>query len=181
MTHYPRTVQWLHWIMALALIGMVVFGLFMGSLPLSDDRRNLFMLVHLATGVVLLLAAGLRLRWRLQGRMPELPEVYRPLERALAQIVHAMFYVLMFGLPLLGLSVWLLDPFVWGPGLAGQSIALANLTGWLHWGHYLGAWLLLALLVVHVIGALRGLTSKVPERQVLRRMLGRSKLDRAGG
>jgi len=175
MTHYPRPVQWLHWLMAVALISMVVFGLFMGSLPLGDDRRNLFMLAHLATGIALLLAAGLRLRWRLQGRMLVLPEVYDPWERALARTVHAAFYVLMFGLPLLGLSVWLLDPFVWGPGLAGQSIALANLTGWLHWGHYLGAWLLIALLIVHAIGAVRGLASSDPQRQVLRRMTGSSK------
>jgi cytochrome b561 len=175
MLYYPRPVQWLHWIMAIALVGMVVFGLIMGSLPLSDERRDLFMLGHLATGVLLLMAAGLRLRWRIEGRMPALPEVYRPWERAIARTVHAAFYVLMFGLPLLGLSVWLLDPFVWGPGLAGQSIALANLTGWLHWGHYLGAWLLIGLLIVHVIGALRGLASKNPQRQVLRRMTGDSK------
>jgi cytochrome b561 len=170
MTHYPRPVQWLHWTMAVGLIAMVLFGLFMGSLPLSDERRNALMLAHLVTGLVLLVGVLLRLRWRLQGRMPALPSAYRRGERVLARAVHAAFYALMLGLPLLGLSVWLLDPFVYGPGLAGRSIALANLTGWLHWGHYLGAWLLLALLVVHVIGALRGVFHADPERRVLKRM-----------
>ncbi|MEN1729605.1 MAG: cytochrome b/b6 domain-containing protein [Pseudomonadota bacterium] len=171
MTHYPRSVQWLHWIMAAALVGMVLFGLFMGSLVVTDPRRDLFMLGHLVTGVALLFALGLRIRWRLQGRMPALPAVYRAWERGLAQVVHGTFYGLMLVLPLLGLGVWLLDPFVFGPGLAEQSVFLANLAGWLHWGHYLGGWLLLLLLVVHVIGAVRGQFSGMEERRVLQRML----------
>lgn len=172
MTFYPRSVQWLHWAMAIALIAMVFLGLFMGSLPLNDARRDTLMLGHLATGCLLLIGVVLRLRWRLQGRMPPLPSAYRRSERVLAQTVHLSFYVLMIGLPLLGLSVWALDPFVIGPGLAGQSIALANLTGWLHWAHYLGGWALLVLLVVHVAGATRGLLSSDTERRVLRRMTG---------
>ena len=180
MTRYPKSVQILHWLMAAGLIGMVLVGLYMGSLPLSDERRNALMLGHLATGLLLLIAAVIRLRWRGQGRMPGLPSVYRGWERVLAQAVHAGFYVLMIGLPLLGLSVWLLDPFVFGPGLAGQSIALANLAGWLHWGHYLGGWLLLALVSIHVVGAFRGLFSADPERRVLLRLVGSNRPDRAG-
>jgi len=171
MTTYPRSVQILHWLMAIGLVGMVLFGLFMGSLSLSDERRDAMMLAHLATGVLLLAALVVRLRWRLQGRMPGLPSAYRPWERVLARAVHGAFYGLMVLLPLLGLTVWLLDPFVNGPGLAGQSIWLANLSGWLHWGHYLGGWLLLGLLTVHAAGALRGVRSADPERRVLLRMI----------
>jgi len=171
MTYYPRSVQILHWVMAIGLIGMVLLGLFMGSLPLSDERRDLLMVGHLVTGCLLLLAVAIRLRWRVQGKMPSLPSAYGGWERRLTQAVHAGFYVLMIGLPVLGLSVWMLDPFVFGPGLAGQSIALANLAGWLHWAHYLGAWSLLALFSVHLVGAMRGLFSADPERRVLHRML----------
>ena len=158
--------------MAFALTGMILFGLFMGSLPLSDPRRDGFMVAHLSSGVLVLVLTGIRLRWRLEGRMPALPKVYRDWEKRLARMVHAAFYGLMLALPLLGLMVWLLDPFVFGPGLAGQSIALANLNGWLHWCHYLGAWMLLLLLGVHVAGAIRGSFSRDPERKVLRRMTG---------
>jgi cytochrome b561 len=157
--------------MAIALVAMVVFGLFMGSLPLSDERRSVMMLAHLATGLALLVAVLVRLRWRLQGRMPPLPDVYGRWERGLVHGVHATFYGLMILLPLLGLTVWLLDPFVNGPGFARQSVALANLSGWLHWGHYLGGWLLLLLLLVHAVGAFRGLLSRDPERRVIRRMI----------
>jgi cytochrome b561 len=179
MTCYPKSVQILHWLMAAGLIGMVLVGLYMGSLPLSAELRDALMMGHLATGLLLLIAVAIRLRWRMQGRMPGVPSVYRGWERVLVRIVHTGFYGLMIGLPLLGLSVWLLDPFVFGPGLAGQSIALANLAGWLHWGHYLGAWLLLALVSIHVAGALRGLFSADPERRVLLRMLGSNRPDQA--
>lgn len=168
---YPRSIRRLHWAMALGLLGMVLFGLFMGSLSLEDPRRGLLMRLHLMVGLLLLAAAMLRLRWRLQGRIPDLPSVYGRFEAALARAVHGLFYVLMIGLPLLGLGVWLLDPFVAGPGLAGQSVALGDLAGWLHRAHYLGAWLLLAAVLVHLIGALRGLRSATPERRVLWRML----------
>lgn len=180
MTCYPRSVQILHWLMAAGLIGMVLVGLYMGSLPLSAELRDALMMGHLATGLLLLIAVAIRLRWRMQGRMPGVPSVYRGWERVLVRVVHGGFYVLMIGLPLLGLSVWLLDPFVFGPGLAGQSIALANLAGWLHWGHYLGAWLLLGLVLIHVVGAVRGLFSADPQRRVLVRMLGSNPPDQAG-
>jgi len=157
--------------MALALVGMVFFGLSMSSLPLGHAARPWMMGAHLATGLLIFTGAFFRLRLRRAGGVQPLPAVYRGWERGLANAVHALFYALMFGLPLLGLLVWILDPFVPGPGLAGQSLVLGSLTGWLHWLHYLGAWLLLLALIVHVTGALRGIFSSEPERQVLKRML----------
>ncbi len=168
---HTRPVIWLHWLMAAALVGMVIFGLIMSSLPLGHAARPWMMGAHLATGLLIFTGAIFRLRLRRAGAVERLPAVYRAWERALANSVHALFYGLMFGLPALGFMVWLLDPFVPGPGLAGQSLVLGSLTGWLHWLHYLGAWLLLSALVVHVIGALRGSFSAVPERRVLKRML----------
>lgn len=157
--------------MALALVGMVFFGLSMSSLPLGHAARPWMMGAHLATGLLILTGAFFRLHLRRAGGVLPLPAVYRSWERGLANAVHALFYALMFGLPLLGLLVWTLDPFVPGPGLAGQSLVLGSLTGWLHWLHFLGAWLLLLALIVHVTGALRGVFSSEPERQVLKRML----------
>lgn len=170
-TRYPASARWLHWGMAAALVAMIILGLIMSGLPLDHAARSSLMMGHLATGLLLLLSAGVRLRLRLRGVMPALPAAYARWERGLAGSVHALFYLLMFGLPLLGLGVWLLDPFVMGPGLAGQSVALGNLTGWLHWFHYLGAWLLVLALVFHVAGALRGVIHRDASRRVLWRML----------
>ncbi len=170
-TRYPASARWLHWGMAGALVAMIVLGLFMSGLPLDHAARSSLMMGHLATGLLLLLSAGVRLRLRLRGVMPELPAAYAPWERGLAGSVHSLFYLLMFGLPLLGLGVWLLDPFVMGPGLAGQSVTLGNLTGWLHWFHYLGAWLLVLALIFHVAGAMRGVVHRDLSRRVLWRML----------
>ena len=162
---------WLHWLMAAALVVMVLFGLIMAGLPRGDDTKQWMLYVHLGLGLMVLVAAIWRLRLRQTRPVPPLPEPYRPWERWLVGFVHGGFYALMLLMPLAGLSVWLLDPFLGGPGLAGQSLAFTELAARIYTVHYLGAWLLIVLVVVHLAGALRGQFGKDAGRRVLRRML----------
>ncbi|MDX1626795.1 MAG: cytochrome b/b6 domain-containing protein [Wenzhouxiangellaceae bacterium] len=68
--------------------------------------------------------------------------------------MHVAFYVLMVGLPLMGLAVWLLDPHLGGPALLGPGLWPGRLADWAHSVHYLAAWLLVMLLGLHVAAAL---------------------------
>jgi cytochrome b561 len=162
---------WLHWLMAGALVVMVLLGLIMAGLPRGDETKQWMLNIHLGLGVTVLLAAIWRLRLRRIRSLPPLPESYRGWERGLVRVVHGGFYVLMLAMPLAGLTVWLLDPFLDGPGLAGQSLAMTEWAARVYTVHYLGAWLLIALVIVHLAGALRGQFGKNVERRVLQRML----------
>ncbi len=164
----------LHWILALLLSIMLVLGLYMGSLVRTDPLKPWLLNWHLAIGASVFVLSLWRLGLRLGDRSAD--HRYRALpvlEQGLIRLVHVGFYGLMLGLPVAGFGIWLLDPFVAGPGLAGQSVERLELVGRLHRVHYLGAWLLVGLLIVHLGGVLRhhwddrhglGLAAMLPRR-----------------
>ena len=73
----------LHWLMAIALVGMFAVGLYMTGLPFSMQRLKLYNW-HKWAGVCVLALAMLRLLWRLGHRPPALPA---PVASAMSQKV----------------------------------------------------------------------------------------------
>ncbi|GAA0002848.1 hypothetical protein BRDID11002_28490 [Bradyrhizobium diazoefficiens] len=76
--------RWLHWILALTIIGMIGFGWWMNHIPARPDRF-FYRSIHADIGYVILLLTVLRLVWRvvnptpaLPGRQPALAEAGRP-------------------------------------------------------------------------------------------------------
>src|SRR6266851_5201464 len=57
---------------------------------------------HKSIGITVLLLSLVRLGWRIIHPAPTLPAYVRGWERFAAQSVHALFYVLMIGMPLSG-------------------------------------------------------------------------------
>lgn len=159
----------LHWLMTVLLMSMIGLGLFMGSLPRGHALKPFLLNGHVATGLLILLLLGYRLvlRHRYRSVRPALPSQYSRLRKRIAQSVHIALYALMLGLPLVGLGVWALDPFVGGPALFGEGVWISNAAGQLHQLHYLGAWLLFGLVLMHVLG---GMSVDDQGRRVLHRM-----------
>ena len=110
----------LHWLMAFALAGMVVSGLWMtGAIDRADDRALAFRVyqLHKSFGLSLLVLLAVRLAWRLTHRPPALPSTMAKAMRGIAHITHWGLYVLMAAVPLAGwamvsASVWDL-PTIW--------------------------------------------------------------------
>lgn len=150
---YPAGLIRLHWLMAVLVVVMLVLGQTMSGLPRGDALKGLLLGWHLAVGVSVLVLAGVRVFLRLRAEIPQEPRepAWR---RRLARTVHAALYVLMFVLPLAGLTVYLVDPHVGGPALLGEGLAAGNLAGVVYRVHYFGAWLLLGLMALHVGGSL---------------------------
>lgn len=108
MTDEPRytgTAIALHWIIAIALIAIGMFGVYMHGLPLSPWKLRVFAW-HKWAGVTAFLLVLVRLAWRLTHRPPALPAAMAPAARFLAHLGHALIYVLMFAIPLSG---WLMS------------------------------------------------------------------------
>jgi len=165
---YPGRLILLHWLLAVLLLGMIVLGLMMGALARGNALKSLMLNLHLMTGLLVLFLSGVRAYYRQNSRLPAMPARYSIWRARLAQTVHRLFYGLMFGLPLLGLSVWAIDPFVGGPALFGEGVAISNAAARLHTAHYLGAWLILVALLLHIVGAMG---TDDQGRRILRRML----------
>ncbi len=122
----------------------------------------------------------LRVLWRLTHRPPPHPTGMPARERMAASTAHGLLYLLLVGLPLTGWAVVSLSPFNIPTVLYGlvpwPYLPLAAFVpnpavaeGVLKLVHAYGAWLLTALLILHVAAALRH--HFIIHDDVLRRML----------
>jgi cytochrome b561 len=97
---WPLLVRLLHWLSAGLVLLAAGLGLIMihGSMAVGP-RFEMFQ-THKSFGICVLALALVRLATRALTRRP--PERGSALERRLAGLVHAVFYALLIGLPLLG-------------------------------------------------------------------------------
>jgi cytochrome b561 len=163
----------LHWIGAILILLLLGHGWWMTHFAPRADRFAHY-LGHAALGYDLLALLILRLLWRWTHAVPSLPSGLAPWERISAQAGHIGLYLLMFGSTLTG---WALAGTFRQPmnkdvfGLIVPSIYTSRdraMHGLFEESHLILSYLLLALIVVHLIGALRH--HLIKHNDVLRRM-----------
>lgn len=99
---YTRTASYLHWLIAIVIIVQAGLGLIAHDLPRGDALRSSLFPVHFSLGVLIFFLASLRLAWRLTHRPPPHPGGMRRWEIWLARLNYIFLYMLMFGLPISG-------------------------------------------------------------------------------
>ena len=162
---YSGVAMVLHWLIALAIIGMLALGFIMTDAePGSTQQFKLYQL-HKSIGITILALSLFRLVWRLTHRPPPLPADMPLWQRVAARASHAGFYALMLGMPLTGWMVvsaspWNIPTVLFGfiplPHLPVLSTLpnKAPVEKTLEQVHSAGAWILIGLLVLHVGAAL---------------------------
>ncbi|KAB1073494.1 cytochrome b [Methylobacterium planeticum] len=177
---YSAVAILLHWASALGVLVLIGMGLTMTHAGLTPMRQFQLYQWHKSVGITVLALTLLRLAWRLFRRPPPFPPGMRAHERRAAGAAHGLLYLLLVGLPLTGWAVVSLSPFNIPTVLYGlvpwPHLPLAPLLpdaaaaeGVLKLVHACGAWLLTALLGLHVAAALRH--HLFLRDDVLRRML----------
>lgn len=156
--HYTSTAKLLHWLMALALGGLLALGFYMSDLPLSPEKLQLYSW-HKWAGVTVFLLLLVRLGWRITHQPPVLPAKMPKLHQFLAHAGHAALYLLMLLIPLSG---WLMSSAkgyqtVWFgvlplPDLIGKDKELGNLLKEVHESLN---FILIAIVLGHVAAALK--------------------------
>ena len=164
----------LHWIGAVAILILLVHGWWMTHLAPRPGRLANYAW-HSALGYDVLVLMVPRLLWRWVNPVPALPSDSKPWERLAAQLGHIGLYVLIFAVSLTG---WVVANTFRVPitqdlvGLAVPQIvgtvdratrALVEET------HMVLAYVLAALVAVHIVSALRHHFWK--RNDVLRRMI----------
>jgi cytochrome b561 len=162
---YPTLIIVLHWVMALAIIGMLVSGLVMTGLDTSESftpmmKFNVYQL-HKSFGFMILVSVVARLAIRVFSQIPPLPDHFPVWEKWAAKAGHFALYAAMFALPIsgwvivssssYGLPTYIFGWFEWPhlPGLAGQ----AGIEDAAKEIHETLAYLLMGLIVLHVSAA----------------------------
>lgn len=157
-TEWGSAAKAFHWLMAILILAMFLLGWLAAGWPLSPTKIKLFFW-HKSLGITLLLLAVIRLAWRLYNPAPAYPAHLPGWQRYLAGASHAFLYALMLLMPLSG---WIINsaanfPFkVFGlvplPAIAPNSKPVQD---WAEFFHLAAFWMFAALLLLHVLGAVR--------------------------
>ena len=163
----------LHWLMALLIIWQIWIGIWMSDAiddPATQAAAYEAFQFHKSLGLTLLVLTVLRVIWRLTHIFPTLPAHMPRWHAASARLSHFLLYGFMLIIPLSGWlyvstgwnsdtgtafsipTVWF-GMFVW-PHIPGvdSNATLADIS---MEAHELLAWGLIALLVLHVLAALK--------------------------
>jgi cytochrome b561 len=98
---YGLVTRLAHWVMAVAIIGMFVLGLWMVTLNYYSPYYRSAPDIHRSVGILLLILLVLRFGWRLANPKPDESEL-APWERTAALLVHWGFYPLLLALMVSG-------------------------------------------------------------------------------
>jgi len=154
---YGAVAKTFHWLIFLLIAGLVIIGFLMESMPNSPDKFKLIGL-HKSIGITVLTLVSLRLIWKLANSSPLLPNTLNALEKLLAHAGHWALYALMFAMPLTG---WAMSSAVGFPVSVFGWFTIPNLVspdkalgGDLKYLHNTFAWVLIAMVSLHVLAAL---------------------------
>ena len=155
-SRWGSVAQWLHWLMALAILGNGILGLIMVDMSRGMSKLNIFA-IHKSIGLTVLALLILRVCWRMFDRKPR-DEPMPRWQRLAAHATHAVLYVFMLAIPLSG---WIYNsahgnPLQWFklfnlPALVEKNETISAIAGEVH---EILFWTLLAVLVAHVGAAL---------------------------
>jgi cytochrome b561 len=159
-TQWGSLAKLLHWLGALMILVLLIHGWWMTHMTPRADRFANYTL-HAAIGYDLLALVVLRILWRWMNPVPTLPADLKPWERWAAYLGHFGLYLLMLAVSLSG---WALAGTFKAPmnkDLFGMYVPLIvkssdrSVHGFYEEWHEITAYLLAALVVIHIIGALR--------------------------
>ena len=157
---YSNVTVALHWI----TVALVLLQAYLGfTFALSDEgpARNAVFIWHKTIGVTILLLTLGRLAYRIKNPPPPFPPELPRWERYAAVWNHRLFYLLLIAMPIVGFIA--VSGFANGPTtplaggievpvIPGISKATGELAGEIH---ELAAFLLVALILVHLAAALK--------------------------
>ncbi len=173
---YGLVSRFLHWAMAIMILAMIGIGAYMADLAKEDPLRAQLVSMHKSVGVTLLGLALIRILWILVSRPPAMPAVLLRWEVILAKSTVGLLYLLMLATPVAGylmtntggkpISYFNLFEL---PALLGENHGLHEA---LEEVHEILAFTILALVVLHVAGALKHrYIDMEPAADVMKRML----------
>lgn len=154
VTRYHPFLVTLHWLTALLIVGMLVFGFFVLSRwPNSDPAKLTPLTAHMATGMVILLIMIVRFVTRLVTKKPPTATTGSALLDRLATLTHYLFYVVVLCMIASGWYTGFLISGVFDPSTGAKLPArFSDLPSFRV--HAVLAFVLVALIAGHVAGAL---------------------------
>ena len=175
-TRYGSVAKTLHWLIALAIIALLVVGKYMHGLPNNDPDKFALYQLHKSFGISVLALSVVRVLWRLTNKVPPMPAAMPGWQKWAAHAGHLGLYALMIAIPLSGWAM--VSASTLGiPTMLFGAVELPNLPiapdrethELFEETHELLGNLMILLLIGHVLAALKH--HFIDRDTVLRRML----------
>jgi cytochrome b561 len=164
-----------HWAMALLIICMIGFGVYIADF-IGEDSTNRYTLfdLHKSFGVLALILIAFRIINRFINHPPALPQTIKNYEKILAHLGHFSLYALMLIVPLSGYLMsnsygfevkffGILLPFITSLNIDNAKIFSEV--------HEISAYILAGLIAIHIIAVVKHRFFDQKENDVLNRML----------
>ena len=155
---YTRTAVALHWLIAVCVLGQILFGWYLEEIPRGTPARSWYVNLHKSVGITLGLMIVFRLFWRVRHTPPALPTSMPAWQRVAAIVSHRSLYTCMLIMPITGyvasnfseygvryFNVFLMPP--WG---IDDDRVYAFFNG----AHVATSYVFVALITVHVLSGL---------------------------
>jgi len=158
-TRYGLIAKTIHWLVAVAVLGMFAVGVWMVGLSYYDDWYKDAPHYHKSVGMILVLVMLFRLVWRMVNVTPHSLSNHKPWEKIAASLTHVALYGLLFAIFISGYLISTADGrgievFNWFtvPGLGSFIENQEDIAGLVH--EWL-AYSLIGLVVLHAGAALK--------------------------
>jgi len=176
---YGVVAKALHWLIVILLIVQYTVAWTMPEIHRGTQPETLINL-HMSLGITVLVAALIRLIWRLIRPVPLINDNVPLWRQWAARGSHGLMYLILFALPLLGWVAasgrdWAID--FWGANLPRLIAAAPQLAGAIGDYHTLLSYILLGIIGLHLLAALYH-HFWLQDRVLLRMLPGRSELGR---
>jgi cytochrome b561 len=148
---YGRVTQIIHWISALLIIGLLIFGTVMTRLADGAAKTQMYQ-SHVLIGLTVLVLTVIRLVWRFVEPWPDAPPGLSANRARAFKWNHILLYVFLIPLLVSGVSMLLLSNLGLSPGNvlpeAIQDVPPRTF-------HDIGSKLVLLLFLMHVVGTIQ--------------------------
>ncbi|WP_333022930.1 cytochrome b [Wolbachia endosymbiont of Pentidionis agamae] len=168
---YSLSLRIIHWLMALFIIGMLISGFYMKSLPGSNAIKFSIYAVHKACGLTIFGLVIVRILFRVFTYVPPFLASFSNFTIAITKIVHLGLYFIMIAMPLSGYimssaSGINIKYFFHVPLFIEKNKKLAVIA---NESHSVLAYLIIFLISLHLIGTLKHLL--IDKQNILKRIL----------
>jgi cytochrome b561 len=109
--NYSSVAKLLHWVIAIAIIGLIIVGTIMTDLEEGDPLMGQLYFLHKSFGISVLMLSVVRIIWRLTHKYPALPDGMSKFEVLAAKATHFGFYFLMIAIPFSGWALTSASPY----------------------------------------------------------------------
>jgi cytochrome b561 len=151
---YSALHQTLHWITALCMLAILPLAWVATNAKEKTPGLETMFDWHKTLGIIVLLITGFRLVWRFMDKPPAYPPKITRLDKAVAHVTYALFYVALLWMPITGLIMSSFEPyklhlfgFIPLASPFKPNEAMADRFGYYH---ALGQWLIYALILLHL-------------------------------